>query len=631
MTRGSQGLGTKYGWVVAVAAVAVALVAAADTATGAGSLPRFRTGNPGRAVSRVMARPKQFKLSNGMTGWKVEVPNPDHPPTPAVDGGTVYVAGGFNSHTMLALDSRTGRQKWAFHTGDNGPSAPTVEGRYLVYGSESCTLYMHDGRTGKPLWSRWLGDPLLSQPAVADGSVYTVYPGSNGEHHLVSLRLTDGKVLWDQAVDGDAIATPVIDGQHVYLSTANGFLYRFDAATGRKRWSNRCFAASAPQVRNGAVHVNQWSYAEIPLAGKKPTTAVAPVEGLNVFAADSGRARYRAPLAAVPAAHILAWTPDPNNVDNVEAAALVWLNALRQAKGAKNVAAALKDYRGRRPRRLVAAERVIDYYVKREFASSLRGAAKAALEAEELAGELAAAKTSVIGNSKEAQAARDAMAAAAKEFQSLAETGKRFTAAVRQVRDRLPKDKTDRRIEPQQLSQKELDESLAAARSVRASNYLRAQWIYFHARPCVVGNTSVTAAGDTLRGIDTTTGKTAWTTRIKVRRPAARAVTPAAIAGGKLYLGTSDGRLVCMRPRDGKVLWQADLGSELLFEPAVADGRIYTVTRAGTLYCLETGDRTADGWPMWGGSPTHNGSRAAAALAERPDERPAALAQGTGD
>ncbi|MBI5725536.1 MAG: PQQ-binding-like beta-propeller repeat protein [Planctomycetes bacterium] len=50
-----------------------------------------------------------------------------------------------------------------------------------------------------------------------------------------------------------------------------------------------------------------------------------------------------------------------------------------------------------------------------------------------------------------------------------------------------------------------------------------------------------------------------------------------------------------------------EVGGHIIFQPAVMGGRIYIATDDGTLICLEAGDAKADGWGMWGGSARHNG------------------------
>ena len=125
-------------------------------------------------------------------------------------------------------------------------------------------------------------------------------------------------------------------------------------------------------------------------------------------------------------------------------------------------------------------------------------------------------------------------------------------------------------------------------------------------RLCLVGKHCVMVQGETVRSIDPETGKVVWETAIPVSDAPRRPVTPPALAGGKLYLGTTDGRIVCMDANTGRFLWEESVGGEIRCEPAVADGSVYASVADGVV-CLRTGDPTADGWRMWGGSPGRNG------------------------
>jgi outer membrane protein assembly factor BamB len=75
----------------------------------------------------------------------------------------------------------------------------------------------------------------------------------------------------------------------------------------------------------------------------------------------------------------------------------------------------------------------------------------------------------------------------------------------------------------------------------------------------------------------------------------------------KLFVGTLDGRLLCLAAASGETLWSIPLGEPIVFQPAVVQGRIYVPTGRGSLFCLETGDPRDDGWLMWGAIAAHNG------------------------
>ena len=132
-------------------------------------------------------------------------------------------------------------------------------------------------------------------------------------------------------------------------------------------------------------------------------------------------------------------------------------------------------------------------------------------------------------------------------------------------------------------------------------------WAYQGARPCLVGGLAVMVHGDTIRALERDSGRLVWQQTVATTDDVSRPLTPAALAGGKLFLGTVDGRVLCLDPLTGRQLWQSSVGGHFVFEPAVENGRVYLTTQDGGLICLKTDDNADTGWPMWGGSADHNG------------------------
>lgn len=58
----------------------------------------------------------------------------------------------------------------------------------------------------------------------------------------------------------------------------------------------------------------------------------------------------------------------------------------------------------------------------------------------------------------------------------------------------------------------------------------------------------------------------------------------------------------------GKTLDTIKLGSTMRFQPSLAKGMLYVGTADGRLIGIDLEDKSADGWLMWGGGPTHNGA-----------------------
>ncbi len=234
---------------IALAALSLSLATpAAASGTRSGSVQAI----PTRGLS---AQP--FAAASGQRGWKVRIPGGRALATPAVVDGMVFVGGGFGSNEFYAFDAATGRPRWAIRVSDDGPTAAVVADGRVVFNTESCTLFVVDARTGKHLWSRWLGDPLMSQPAVHAGVVYMAYPGPDGEHRLIALRLADGGTVFERRIAGDVISAPVVDGDSVYLTTTDGTVYRHALADGKLLFRKQMNATSAPSLAEGEVYVAQ--------------------------------------------------------------------------------------------------------------------------------------------------------------------------------------------------------------------------------------------------------------------------------------------------------------------------------------------------------------------------------------
>ena len=76
-------------------------------------------------------------------------------------------------------------------------------------------------------------------------------------------------------------------------------------------------------------------------------------------------------------------------------------------------------------------------------------------------------------------------------------------------------------------------------------------------------------------------GKAVWTFATR-----ARVESSPAIAGGRVYVGSNDGRFYVLGLSDGAKLWEFDAGAPLSASPAIANGRIVIGSQDGRLYCF---------------------------------------------
>ena len=84
-----------------------------------------------------------------------------------------------------------------------------------------------------------------------------------------------------------------------------------------------------------------------------------------------------------------------------------------------------------------------------------------------------------------------------------------------------------------------------------------------------------------LSSLGPATGKKAWTftTRTRVE-------SSPAIAGGRVYVDSNDGRFYVLDLARGEKVWEFTAGSPLSASPAIAGGRIVIGSQDGRLYCF---------------------------------------------
>src|SRR5215203_3547842 len=76
-------------------------------------------------------------------------------------------------------------------------------------------------------------------------------------------------------------------------------------------------------------------------------------------------------------------------------------------------------------------------------------------------------------------------------------------------------------------------------------------------------------------------GKAAWTFTTR-----ARVESSPAIADGRVFVGSNDGRFYVLSLTNGAKLWEFDAGAPLSASPAIANGRIVIGSQDGRLYCF---------------------------------------------
>jgi hypothetical protein len=132
-------------------------------------------------------------------------------------------------------------------------------------------------------------------------------------------------------------------------------------------------------------------------------------------------------------------------------------------------------------------------------------------------------------------------------------------------------------------------------------------WRFQGSRPVVVDGILYDITGDRLEAKRALTDELLWTWQDARAVEGERRMTPLAVANGRVWAGTWDGRILSWEAATGKLRWQVEVGAPCHWQPVIHEGWIYAGLEDGTLVGFNTNDPHDTGWPMWGGGPGHNG------------------------
>ncbi len=190
---------------------------------------------------------------------------------PAFDATRVYV--GTDRGVFYALSRDTGRIAWKYAAPSSILSTPALlpGGKQVVFECSDGGIYALNAATGTFVWSFKRGDGSLgyASPTVDKQSVFVC-----GENTVYKLAADTGKEQWRTPIGGKALATPIVDGDRVFVGGDGSSLMALDAQTGKPLWT---FAGGPtpkgatgsewfgpPLAVNGTVYVstyNRWIYA----------------------------------------------------------------------------------------------------------------------------------------------------------------------------------------------------------------------------------------------------------------------------------------------------------------------------------------------------------------------------------
>lgn len=159
---------------------------------------------------------------------------------PVVGDGLVFVtvedSTGQDGVVLYALDPSSGHIVWQVPiSGDFSFVGLAYDGRQLFALDDDGGLFSFDARTGRQLWAESLqGQEFYDAPPTAfDGDIYISTAAGDGL--LMSVRESDGSVLWSQPVSDGFKSSPAVSDAGVFVSYACQQDYRF-TLTGDLVW-----------------------------------------------------------------------------------------------------------------------------------------------------------------------------------------------------------------------------------------------------------------------------------------------------------------------------------------------------------------------------------------------------------
>ena len=184
--------------------------------------------------------------------------------SPAIYEEKIYF--GANDGNLYCLNANDGSLIWKYDSGAEILASPIAEGGMLFFASANNLLYALDAVTGEVLWRYKGGNGnngiysirLASSPTYSDGNIYVGF--SDGT--VAAVVAFDGTIVWKKKFSqkrgvkfADVDASPVVDGDTLYISSYSGGFYALNKKNGETLWKVDSNSASTPTCDDNKVYL----------------------------------------------------------------------------------------------------------------------------------------------------------------------------------------------------------------------------------------------------------------------------------------------------------------------------------------------------------------------------------------
>lgn len=172
--------------------------------------------------------------------------------SPVIVNDILYIGTNFGLH---ALDVKSGKELWTFHTNGFLKSVPAVSNEVVYFGADDRKFYALNARNGSLLW---INDEAVSgykaSPAVVNNIVY-IMP-VDGSFYAFDTR--NGGVIWSTLVGKISESSPAIGEGIITFGTDGGTILALDSSTGKEKWRYNAAVSdikSSPVIADGTVFI----------------------------------------------------------------------------------------------------------------------------------------------------------------------------------------------------------------------------------------------------------------------------------------------------------------------------------------------------------------------------------------
>ncbi|WP_435931072.1 outer membrane protein assembly factor BamB [Moraxella bovoculi] len=199
-------------------------------------------------------------LNGKQTVWSVDLKEAITSGVASNQSGSVAIVG-TRSGKVVAINAQTGAIVWEKALPTSSPTPALITNNRVLLSGNNGTLYGLDLQTGTAMWQfstqnvdvsvRGAAKPLHldEQTALfgtADGRIHAINPASGTPLWTRRVGMATGGSAVERMSDVDG--TPLVVGQHLYVTSFSGQLAAFDMSTGRPMFVGEISSTKSPTV-----------------------------------------------------------------------------------------------------------------------------------------------------------------------------------------------------------------------------------------------------------------------------------------------------------------------------------------------------------------------------------------------